>query len=83
MPRPAEIIAELEQAKVFEIPAEEIDGIEVNRPDPSGWGTIVIRARRGVEVVNVAPPLSNEEDILAKLVPFLEEFAPGRVVGRT
>lgn len=82
MPRPAEMIAELERAKIFEIPAEEIDGIEVNRPDPSGWGTLVIRARRGVEVVNVAPPLPNEEDILTKLVPILEGFAPGRVVRR-
>ncbi len=81
-PSPRDLVRDLEAAKVFEIPVEEVDGIEVSRPDPSDWGRVVIRARRGVQVVNVAPPAPGGEDILKSLVPVLEEFLPGRVVRR-
>ena len=77
---PAGLLAYLEGARVFDYPADAIEGIEVVPPAASAPGRIVIRTPQGVQVVNVAPPAFPAEDPIPALVPRFEMLAPGRVV---
>src|SRR2546425_3330876 len=54
---PTEILATLQAARVFDLPWNQIERIEIAAPAASQPGRIVIRAPGAVEVVNVTAPI--------------------------
>jgi len=76
----ANVLQDLEAAKVFDLAAEDVSRIEILRPSPEVPGRIVIRTARQIEVINVNHAPVPAEDPIPVLIPRFEEFAPARVV---